>query len=161
MQGPGGKRSEHPHPPLALQQGTKYGTQAGHDEATHDVAMHAPLLQTLPAPAQSVHVLPPVPHAALAFAMTHPASPAQQVLQLLGPQAMAPPLLPVPRLLPLLLAPPPPELLPLPVAPLLLAPLPLPLVLLLLATTWSSSSDASSAPPSFAEGTDASGSADR
>lgn len=87
--------------------------------------MHAPLLQTLPALAQSVHVLPPVPQAALAFAMTHPASPAQQVLQLLGPQAMAPPLLlPVPLLplLPLLL----PELEPpsLSLTPLLLAPSP-------------------------------------
>ena len=45
--------------------------------------MHAPLLHTLPAFAQSVQAPPPLPHAALAFAEAQPAS-VQHVLQLLG-----------------------------------------------------------------------------
>jgi hypothetical protein len=57
-----------------------------HAEALQVVAMQEPALHTLPEAAQSVQAPPPFPHAAFTFAATQPASPAQQVLQLLGPQ---------------------------------------------------------------------------
>jgi len=78
LQGPGGKRSAHPHVLSDLQHWTKYGTQRlEHEDTSHvgppasggggvgdgDGAWHALDWHVCPAGEQSWHALPPPPHA--------------------------------------------------------------------------------------------------